>query len=121
MTQRITIKRVYEAATPDDGFRVLVDRLWPRGLSKATAHINLWAREVAPSKELRQWFGHDPARWDEFQRRYAQELGQPEQAAALTALRQALVAHRRVTLLFAAHDESHNNAVALLPHLHATS
>ncbi len=121
MTHQIRIKRVYEAAAPDDGFRVLVDRLWPRGLSKATAHIDLWAREVAPSNELRQWFGHDPARWDEFRRRYEQELRQPEQAAALAALRQALAAHPQATLLYAAHDEAHNNAAALLPHLHARS
>lgn len=121
MTQTFRIKRIYEPAAPDDGFRVLVDRLWPRGLSKQAARVDLWAREIAPSKELRQWFGHDPSRWDEFRRRYAQELEQPEQSAALAALRQALAPHARVTLLFAAHDQAHNNAVALLPHLRGHS
>jgi uncharacterized protein YeaO (DUF488 family) len=119
MANNLAVKRVYAPAAAEDGFRVLVDRLWPRGLSKASAHIDLWARDVAPSDALRQWFGHEPSKWDEFRQHYAQELAQPDKAAALAALRQALAGQPRATLLFAAHDEAHNNAVALLPHLRA--
>ena len=113
------IKRVYAPVEAKDGYRVLVDRLWPRGLSKASAQIDLWVKDVAPSDALRQWFNHDPARWDAFCQRYAQELSQPDKAAALNALRQTLAAHPQSTLLFAAHDEVHNNAVALLTYLQA--
>ena len=75
----ITIKRVYEPTSPDDGYRVLVDRLWPRGLSKENAHIDEWLKEVAPTNELRKWFNHDPAKWEEFRTRYQKELLQPVQ------------------------------------------
>ncbi len=106
----IRLKRIQAPAGPDDGARVLVDRLWPRGISKARAALALWCREVAPSTELRRWFGHDPARWDEFQRRYRAELQDADDA--LETLRQMARAGP-VTLLFAAHDEQHNQAVVL--------
>ncbi|EXL09302.1 DUF488 domain-containing protein [Aquamicrobium defluvii] len=110
----LAVKRVYEPVAESDGQRVLVDRLWPRGLSKEKAHLDLWLKDIAPSDELRHWFGHDPALWDEFQKRYRAELeGRGE---ALAALR-ALTAKGKVTLLFAAHDEEHNNAVALAAYL----
>lgn len=104
------IKNVYEPATADDGVRVLVDRLWPRGLKKTEAGVERWLRDVAPSTELRKWFGHDPDRWDEFRRRYRDELR--EHPDALAELR-ALAGTHDVTLLFAARDHAHNNAVAL--------
>jgi len=85
----IHLKRVYEEKADGDGFRILVDRLWPRGLSKAKAHVDLWLKDIAPSTELRQWFGHDPARWTEFQRRYRDELA--ANAAAVAALREHVV------------------------------
>ncbi len=109
----LKIKRVYEAPGDGDGFRVLVDRLWPRGLSKDRAAVDQWLREVAPSNALRKWFGHDPVRWDEFQARYRAELQQDEAAAALCVLREQAVAHPVTTLLYAAHDEARNNAVVL--------
>lgn len=110
------VKRVYEPPAPGDGLRALVDRLWPRGLSKESAAIDEWLRELAPSNELRRWFGHDPARWNEFRRRYAAELA--PQREAIARLRQ-LGARRRVTLLFGAKDLRHNNAVALEAYLRA--
>lgn len=106
------VKRVYAPPAGEDGERILVDRLWPRGISKDTAKIDTWRKDLAPSNELRRWFGHDPARWDEFRTRYRGEL---EAGGMLDHLR-ALVetaASRRVTLLFAAADPEHNNAVAL--------
>lgn len=109
-------KRVYEAPAADDGLRVLTDRLWPRGLSKAEAHIDLWLKDVAPSNELRKWFGHDPARWAEFQTRYMRELEQQPARAALEQLRDCLN-KGRVTLLYAARDETHNNARVLQDYL----
>jgi uncharacterized protein YeaO (DUF488 family) len=106
----VSVKRVYEPPAAADGTRVLVDRLWPRGLSKDKAGIDHWLREVAPSNELRRWFGHDPARWQEFCRRYAAELdARPETLDELATICRA----GPVTLLFAAHDAEHNNAVAL--------
>jgi uncharacterized protein YeaO (DUF488 family) len=107
---RIALKRAYEPAAPRDGTRVLVDRLWPRGVSKEAAAIDHWMKELAPSTELRKWFGHDPARWPEFRRRYTAELRQ--QAEAVAQLR-ALARKGRVTLVYAAHDEEHNDAVVL--------
>jgi uncharacterized protein YeaO (DUF488 family) len=106
----IHLKRAYEAPAPEDGVRILVDRLWPRGLSKADAAIDRWVKEIAPSNELRRWFGHDPERWIEFRHRYADELA--SHSAELDELRQ-LARHGALTLLFAAHDEAHNNAVVL--------
>ena len=106
----IKLKRAYEPATEADGMRILVDRLWPRGVSKADAAVHHWLKEIAPSTGLRQWFGHDPARWQEFRRRYRQELQQ--HAAGLEEI-QALARQGTVTLLYGAHDEEHNDAVVL--------
>lgn len=106
----LKLKRVYEPAAPDDGTRVLVDRLWPRGLTKAEAAVDRWVKEVAPSTGLRQWFDHDPARWPEFRRRYTRELKQHE--ATLDEIRE-LVRQGTVTLLFGARDDQHNDAVVL--------
>lgn len=113
---RIQIKRVYERAASTDGYRVLIDRLWPRGLSKERAVMGEWLRAVAPSAALRRRFGHKAARWSDFKRRYFQELKAEPAAAAVVRLR-TLVARRRVTLLYAAQDEVHNNAVALRAYL----
>lgn len=107
---KLRLKRVYAQPSDDDGQRVLVDRIWPRGLSKEKAAVDLWLKEVAPSTALRRWFGHDPKKWDEFRRRYRAEL--EERADAVETLRN-LAAKRRVTLLFGAKDETHNQAVAL--------
>ena len=112
----LCVKRAYAPATRADGYRVLVDRLWPRGLAKAAAAMDEWPRELAPSTALRRWFAHDPARWAEFQRRYAHELdARPELVAALVSR----VRRQPVTLLFGARDELHNNAVALREYLRA--
>lgn len=106
----IRLKRAYAPATADDGTRILVDRLWPRGVSKAKAALDEWAKDLAPSTELRKWFGHDPERWEEFERRYRAELdGHGE---ALDRLRQ-LAAASTVTLVYGARDERHNEAVVL--------
>lgn len=114
----IEIKRVYDPPAKSDGRRVLVDRVWPRGLSKAGARIDEWLKDVAPSTVLRQWFGHDPDKWKEFERRYFRELD--ANPAAVAQLR-ALARGRRVTLLFGARDILHNNAVALRSYLEAAS
>jgi uncharacterized protein YeaO (DUF488 family) len=106
----LRLKRAYEPAASADGVRVLVDRLWPRGLRKADAAIDRWMKDVAPSTELRQWFDHDPERWPEFHRRYTRELRQ--QAGAVDELRN-LARDGPVTLVFAAHDEAHNQAIVL--------
>lgn len=106
----IRVKRVYEAPSPEDGVRVLVDRLWPRGLSKEKAGVDLWLKEVAPSTELRKWFGHAPEKWEAFQERYRQELRQ--QPEALQRLSE-LLDQGRVTLLFGAKETRFNDAVAL--------
>ena len=108
--RKILVKRVYEPAAKSDGFRVLVDRLWPRGLSKETAHLDLWLRDIAPSTTLRKWFNHDPDRWSEFQRRYHAEL-----KAKRELLRELTTRAKRgaVTLLYSAKDEQHNQAIAL--------
>jgi uncharacterized protein YeaO (DUF488 family) len=106
----IRIKRAYDPPASGDGLRVLVDRLWPRGLKRQEAKIDLWLKDIAPSADLRRWFGHDPARWAEFQERYRAELaGNP----ALDELRAMARQRKRVTLLFAARDVEHNNAIVL--------
>lgn len=106
----IKLKRAYDSAAPDDGTRVLVDRLWPRGVRKADAAIDLWAKDIAPSAALRKWFGHDPARWQEFRRRYSEEVHRHgDRIGELRTLAQK----GRITLVFAAHDEAHNDAVVL--------
>lgn len=115
----ILVKRIHDATAPGDGCRVLVDRLWPRGLTKERAAVDLWLRELAPSTALRQWFGHDPARWDEFRRRYAAELGGAGAAPALAQLHDLRARHPVLTLLYAARDPEHNNAVALRAWLEA--
>ena len=106
----VKVKRAYERPAADDGVRVLIDRLWPRGVRKVDAAIDQWIKEIAPSTALRQWFGHDPARWEEFRRRYAAELREhPEQLARL----RELARRGTITLVYAAHDELHNDAVVL--------
>ncbi|WP_442755495.1 DUF488 domain-containing protein [Methylocystis sp. JAN1] len=115
----ILLKRAYDAAEPGDGARILVDRLWPRGLSKDEAAIDHWAKEAAPSNELRRWFSHDPARWEEFQSRYREELQSPQAQEEVATLR-AMARKSRVTLLYAAKDEEMNNAVALRDYLRET-
>ena len=107
----IKIKRVYEKASKEDGWRVLVDRLWPRGMKKENARIDVWMKEIAPSNALRKWFGHDPEKWQEFQKKYRAELA--ENRAPLTELKAIEKKHRTITLLFGAKDEEHNQAVAL--------
>jgi uncharacterized protein YeaO (DUF488 family) len=108
--ESVRLKRAYERPAAEDGTRVLVDRLWPRGVKKAHAAIDHWAKDLSPSTELRKWFGHDPARWQDFRRRYAAELRQ--RPDALDHLRD-LARHGPVTLVYAAHDELHNDAVVL--------
>ncbi|MHB8619593.1 MAG: DUF488 domain-containing protein [Chloroflexota bacterium] len=108
----IRVKRVYDAPAPADGTRILVDRVWPRGVGKETAGLDGWFRDLAPSPELRKWFGHDPARWDEFRRRYTAELQSPEKQARLEELRRR-ARQETVTLLYGARDREHNQAVAL--------
>ena len=109
----LRVRRAYDPPAPDDGCRVLVDRLWPRGLKREAAGIDHWLRELAPSNELRTWFAHDPARWDEFRQRYAEELQAPAATAALAELRSLIAVHPVVTLLYAARDTTCNNAEAL--------
>jgi uncharacterized protein YeaO (DUF488 family) len=117
-SHEIRLKRVYEPPGRQDGMRVLVDRIWPRGLTKADAGVDLWLKDVAPSTALRKWFGHDPARWDAFRRRYAAELDRrPDALAQLRSLAQK----RRVTLLYAAKDPAHNHALALKEMLKRTN
>jgi uncharacterized protein YeaO (DUF488 family) len=107
----IRLKRVYEPPSKDDGFRVLVERLWPRGVSKEHARVDLWVKDAGASTELRIWFGHDPGKWEEFRKKYFAEIR--ERADVLEILWDVLRSHDVVTFLFAAHDEEHNNAVAL--------
>lgn len=104
------LKWAYAESTPEDGTRILVDRLWPRGLSKARAALDQWMKEIAPSTELRTWFGHDPARWEEFQRRYSKE---PRQETTLLAELRTLARQGAVSLAYSAHDEVHNAAMVL--------
>lgn len=107
----VRVKRVYESPEPADGLRILVDRLWPRGLSKEKAAVDVWARDVAPSDELRRWFHARPEQWQEFEARYRQELaGQRE---ALDALRKATTGHQTVTLLYGSRSTERNNATVL--------
>jgi uncharacterized protein YeaO (DUF488 family) len=106
----IRLKRVYEEPAPEDGLRILVERLWPRGLSKARAAVDLWIKEVAPSPELRRWYHHDPARWEEFRERYRAELRKKEDV--VEELRR-YCRGQTVTLVYAARDEQHNSALVL--------
>ena len=107
----IRTKRIYESSKREDGCRVLVDRIWPRGISRERAKIDHWLKELAPSTQLRQWFGHDPKKWIGFVRRYEDELRQ--KPSELETLREIIHQHRVVTLVYAARDERHNNAAAL--------
>lgn len=114
MKQHIVIKRVYEAAAKSDGFRVLVDRIWPRGVSKEAAEVDEWAKELAPSPLLRKWFGHDPERWAEFQKKYRAELGEND---AVAGFLEAHKGRKKITLIYAAKDEAHNHALVLQHYL----
>ena len=105
------LKRIYEASEASDGYRILVDRIWPRGVSKDEAHIDLWMKEIGPSDALRKWFGHDPERWQEFQRRYREELR--KESALTKQLQELEKTHGTLTLVFSARNERHNQAVAL--------
>ena len=108
----VHIRRIYEPPTLKDGYRVLIDRVWPRGVTKQEARLDEWARNLAASTDLRRWFGHDPAKWDEFRRRYHAELLAPDRSAALEALAQR-ARQGTITIVYGARDEQHNNAVAL--------
>jgi uncharacterized protein YeaO (DUF488 family) len=106
----INLKRAYEKASSSDGQRILVERLWPRGVTKTKAAVDLWLKDVAPSPELRKWFGHDPAKWKQFERRYWKELQNRNEAVELLRRK---AKHGTVTLVYGARDEQHNGAVAL--------
>lgn len=110
---QLKLKRVYEAASPDDGARILVDRLWPRGISKEKAQLTDWCKNIAPAAELRKWFGHDPEKFAEFQSRYVAELDANPDAGTFRARVSELLADSDVTLLFGAKDVAHNNAVVV--------
>lgn len=107
----LKVKRIYESPEKSDGFRVLVDRLWPRGISKDRAHLDLWLKEIAPSDALRKWFHHDPSKWTEFAAEYRKELAGRKDL--VQQLRKIEADHGDVTLLYSAHDPEHNQAVAL--------
>lgn len=109
----LKIKRVYERFDPEDGFRILIDRIWPRGESKEKAHLDLWLKGLAPSTDLRKWFGHDPKKFPEFKARYLAELTGEKEQTALNQLKSLLQEHPVVTLIYSAKDEVHNNAVVL--------
>jgi uncharacterized protein YeaO (DUF488 family) len=106
----VKLKRAYEPSTAEDGARILIDRLWPRGISKKKVALDQWMKDIAPSAKLRKWFGHDPTRWEEFRRRYADEVHQ--NSALLDQLR-SLARQGPITLVYSAHDEVHNDAVVL--------
>jgi uncharacterized protein YeaO (DUF488 family) len=108
----VKIKRAYESAAPTDGYRVLVDRLWPRGIKKSELDMDEWAKDLAPSNELRKSFGHDPDRWREFVTRYRNELRDGDLKSRIEALAKR-AQHRNLTLIYAARDEEHNNAIVL--------
>ena len=106
----LRLKRIYEAYSEEDGYRVLVERLWPRGVKKEKAHVDLWMKEIAPSTELRKWFNHEDEKWDEFQKLYMEEISRTQQFMALKSI---ISNHNNVTLLFSSKNEQQNNAVAL--------
>jgi uncharacterized protein YeaO (DUF488 family) len=106
----VKLKRAYDPPSAEDGTRVLVDRLWPRGISKEKAALDRWMKDIAPSTQLRTWFGHDPKRWEEFRRRYTEEL---RRHSDLVAALRSLAREGTITLVYAAHDEAHNDAVVL--------
>ncbi|MEO9308292.1 MAG: DUF488 family protein [Nitrososphaera sp.] len=106
----IKIKRIYEKYSADDGFRVLVDRLWPRGISKPHSHVDLWLKEIAPTNDLRKWFSHDAAKWKSFEIKYRKEL---QENILVETVKDLEKKHHTITLLFSAKDEQHNNAIVL--------
>lgn len=108
----IRLKRVYSKPSPNDGVRILVDRVWPRGCTKDQARLDAWRKDLAPSTALRKWFGHDPKKWREFSERYRRELGEPQLRRAIEELAQ-LADRKTITLLFGASDTEHNQAVVL--------
>lgn len=112
----IRLKRAYDDAANSDGTRILVDRLWPRGLSKERARLDLWLKEIAPTTELRKWFNHDPAKWHDFCQRYTQEL---DNNSAATEQLLTLARAGRITLVYGARDEAHNDAIVLKDYLEA--
>lgn len=116
ISEMIYLKRAYEEPSPEDGLRFLVDRLWPRGVKKAELALEGWLKEIAPSDELRRWFAHDPANWNEFRRRYFAELDRHREVWQMI---RETARSRRVTLVYGAHDTEHNNAVALKEYLAA--
>jgi uncharacterized protein YeaO (DUF488 family) len=116
--EMIALKRIYEDPSDNDGFRVLVDRLWPRGMKKEDAELDLWMKEIAPSHDLRKWYGHDTDKWEDFKKRYFKELGNHHKEVK-KLLEKADVG--KVTLLYAAKDEEHNNAVVLKEFLNKRS
>jgi len=117
MVRQLRLRRIYDDPSPDDGLRVLVDRIWPRGLTKDAAHLDEWMREIAPSTPLRRWYGHRPERFAEFRRRYRAELDDPQPAASLDRLRR-LTRERPVTLLTATKDIDRSHAAVLTDVLH---
>ena len=118
MTVKVQVRRIYDDPEPTDGKRVLVDRLWPRGVSKEKAAIDLWLKEVAPSTALRQWFNHDPALWEEFQRRYRAEL---DANGEVVGQLKDVIRAGKTTLVYGAKDEAHNDAVVLAEYLGGTT
>jgi len=106
----VKIKRIYEPYSPTDGYRILIDRLWPRGVKKEGAHIDKWLKAIAPSTALRKWFDHDPEKWEEFRKRYHDEL---KRSTAISELAAYVHEHKTLTLLFAAKNEKYNDAIAL--------
>jgi len=111
LTMNIHVKRIYEESSESDGFRILVDRLWPRGIKKTEANIDLWLKDIAPSDSLRKWFNHDPNKWIEFQKRYAQEIIDKQEDINVILKEEK---KKKVTLLFGSKETEYNNAVALL-------
>ena len=107
----VRIKRIYEPADDRDGYRILVDRLWPRGLSKETANIDLWMKDIAPSSALRKWYGHEPKKWERFRQKYLAEL--ESETGVLSQLRDIIKQNRTVTFLYGSKDDAHNQAVVL--------
>ena len=107
----IKLKRIYEPYNKNDGYRVLVDRLWPRGVSKEKAHLDVWLKDIAPSTELRKWFNHDPKKWADFKKKYQAELKKNKEVVLM--LKQAKKKHSTITLFYGAKDEMHNEAVVI--------
>lgn len=107
----IKLKRIYEEYEPEDGYRILVDRLWPRGIKKEGSHIDLWLKDLGPSDELRKWFNHDPAKWQEFKKKYHGELSHKKDL--LNEIRNAEKENKKVTILYGAKDTEHNQAVVI--------